>query len=110
MILNNLQKQKNNPKIQRHRKGLQKNLYTCTDICKVQQYMYICKVQQYMYTEESIRQSSEKCVISKAMDGIKDNFFPMDSFDSSDNNFKDFSVKKVQESFRKYMRGHFSYF
>ena len=37
-------------------------------------------------------------------------FFQMYSFDSSDNNFEDYSPKKVQESFRKGTQGHPSYF
>ena len=77
-----------------------KNLNTCTNIGKAQ---------QYMYTKELIWQSSKKCEISKAMDGIED-LSQVDSFDSSDNNFEDYSRKKVQESFRKHTRGHPSYF
>ena len=33
------------------------------------------------------------------MDSIEDDLFQMNSFDSSENNFKDYSPKKVQESF-----------
>ena len=62
-----------------------------------------------MCTKEKIRQSSENHEISKAMDGIEDDLFQMDSFDSSVNNFKDYFPKKVQESFRKLMLGHPSY-
>ena len=40
----------------------------------------------------------EKCEISKAMDSIED-ILQMDSFDISENNFEDYSLKKVQESF-----------
>ena len=36
------------------------------------------------------------------MDGIDDNLFQIDSFNSSDINFEDYSSKKVQESFRKH--------
>ena len=35
-----------------------------------------------------MRQSSEKCEISRAMDSIEDDLLQMGSFDSSDNNFK----------------------
>ena len=52
-----------------------------------------------MCTKEKIRQSSKNYEISKAMDGIEDDLFQMDSFDSSVNNFEDYSQKKVQESF-----------
>ena len=70
----------------------------------------MAKAQRYMYTKELIQQSSEKCEISKAMDGIEDDLFQMDSFNSSDNNFEDYSSKKVQESFRKSRQEHPSYF
>ena len=63
-----------------------------------------------MYTKELIRQSSKNCKISQALDGIQDDLLQMDSFDSSDNNFKDYSLKKVQERFRKRTPGHTSYF
>ena len=39
------------------------------------------------------------------MDGIEDDLFQMDSFNSSDNNFEDHFLKKVQESFRKRRQG-----
>ena len=44
------------------------------------------------------------------MDSIEDDFFQMDSFNSSDNNFEDHFSKKVQESFRRRRQGHPSYF
>ena len=34
------------------------------------------------------------------MDGIEDDLFQMDSFESSENDFEDYSPEKVQESFR----------
>ena len=46
-----------------------------------------------MYTKELIWQSSEKCKISKAMDGTEDDIFQMNSYDSSDINFKDYDPK-----------------
>ena len=72
--------------------------------------MYQHRQSTTVHTKEYIWQSSEKCEISKAMDGIEDYFFQMDSFDSSDNNFEDYAPKKVQESSRKCTRGHTSYF
>ena len=44
------------------------------------------------------------------MDGTDDDLSQMDLFDRSDNNFEDYSPKKVKESFRKPMQGHPSYF
>ena len=44
----------------------------------------------------------KKCKIFKAMDGREDDLFQKDWFDSSDNNFEDYSPKKVHESFRKH--------
>ena len=44
------------------------------------------------------------------MDGIEDDVFQMDSFNSSDNNFEDHFSKKVQEIFRKCRQGHPSFF
>ena len=44
------------------------------------------------------------------MDSTEHYHFQIDSSDSSDNNFEDYSPKKAQESFRKCTRGHPSYF
>ena len=44
------------------------------------------------------------------MDGIEDDLFQMDSFNSSDNNFENYFSKKVQESCRKRRRGYPIYF
>ena len=44
------------------------------------------------------------------MYGIEDNLFQTDSFDSSDNYFQDYSLKKIQEGLRKRTRGNPSYF
>ena len=66
--------------------------------------------QSDMLTTELPGRCSEKCEISKAIDGIEDDLFQMDSFNSSDNNFEDHFSKKVQESFRKRRQGHPSYF
>ena len=87
MILNNLQKTKKkiNLEIQRQRKGLMKNLNTCTNISKA----------LTVYTKYQIRQFSKKCKISKAMDSMEDDLFQMDSFDNSHNYFEDYSPKKV---------------
>ena len=64
----------------------------------------------HVQKKNKIRQSSKKCEISKAMDGIEDDHFQMDSSNSSYNNSEDHFSKKVQESFRKRRQGHPSYF
>ena len=77
------------------------SLNTCTNIGKAQ---------RYIYTKSKYGNLPKNCKISKAMDSREDDLFQKDSFDSSDNNFEDYSPKKVHERFRKRTRGHPSYF
>ena len=101
MILNNLQKKKTTPKSKDNEKVSRKILIYVPTLAKCNGTCTKKKVNTAIF---------QKCEISRAMDGIEDDLFQMDSFNSSDNNFEGHFSKKVQESFRKCKKGHPSYF
>ena len=89
MIVNNLQKKplpnsKDNEKVSRKILILVSTSAKCNATC----------TQNSKYGD-----LQKKCEISKAREGREDDLFQKDSFASFDNNFKDYSPKKVRESF-----------
>ena len=99
MILNNLQKTK------------QKKKTKSIDKDNVYRKIFIQTSAKRNSTYRQVNTSiCLKCRISKAMDGLADVLFQMDSFDRSDYNFEDYSSKNNKKNFRKRAQGHPSYF